>query len=119
MDAASSITLYLARRDAYAEFLSAADAESNVAWYRKDGRYPDETEAVAAVDRAYAATRVAFNVIDVEGVGPVKEARTVLERLAAMHKDGGGNPDWKDFKAARESFVVAANDYLKAMRGEE
>ncbi|EFL23580.1 hypothetical protein SSOG_03294 [Streptomyces himastatinicus ATCC 53653] len=119
MDAASSITLYLARRDAYAEFLSAADAESNVAWFRKDGRFSDGTEAVAAVDRAYAATRAAFNVIDVEGIGPVKEARTVLEQLAAMHRDGGVNPDWKDFKAARESFVVAANRYLKGMRGED
>jgi putative transposase len=59
MPDAPTIALYLARRDAYAAFLTAADAECNVAWHRKDGRYTDEGEAVAEVDRAYAATRAA------------------------------------------------------------
>ncbi|WP_405795422.1 hypothetical protein [Streptomyces sp. NBC_01506] len=108
----TSEVLYLARRDAYAAFLTAADAESNVAWHRLDGRFVDGASAVAAVDTAYAATRAAFNVIAVEGVGPVEEARTVLELLAAMHKDGGLAPDWKGFKTAREAFVVAASGFL-------
>jgi hypothetical protein len=119
MTDASVIALYIARRDAYAAFLTAADAESNVAWYRKEGRYGDGAEAVAEVDRAYAATRAAFNVIDVAGVGPVKEARAVLESLATMHRDGGTNPDWKDFKTARENFVAAAGSHLRGMLGEE
>ncbi|MEU9747155.1 hypothetical protein [Streptomyces niveus] len=97
----SSELLYVARRDAYAAFLTAAaDAESSVAWHRLDGRFPDGGAAVAAV----------------EGVGPVGEARETLERLAAMHKDGGLAPDWKAFKAAREAFVVAAAEFLKASR---
>ncbi|MEV4999068.1 hypothetical protein ACFVTT_10640 [Streptomyces niveus] len=112
----SSELLYVARRDAYAAFLTAADAESNVAWHRLDGRFPDGGAAVAAVDAAYAATRAAFNVIAVEGVGPVGEARETLERLATMHKDGGLAPDWKAFKAAREAFVVAAAEFLKSGR---
>ncbi|MEV7088393.1 hypothetical protein AB0O07_21310 [Streptomyces sp. NPDC093085] len=109
----ASDILYLARRDAYAAFLTAADAESRVAWYRVEGRYADEAEALAAVDTAYVATRAAFNVIDVEGVGPVKEARAVLERLAALNRSGNRNPEWKDFKASRESFVEAASAFLR------
>ncbi|SHN16496.1 hypothetical protein [Actinacidiphila paucisporea] len=112
-----STALYLARRDAYAAFLTAADAESHVAWFREDGRYPDEAAAVAAVDRAYAVTRAAFNVIEVEGVGPAAQGRTLLERLAALHKDGGARPDWKDVKQAREAFVGAAQDALRELRG--
>ncbi|MFI9721559.1 hypothetical protein ACIHFE_18210 [Streptomyces sp. NPDC052396] len=113
------VTLYLARRDAYAEFLSAADAESQVAWFRSDGRYKEDAEAIAAVDTAYAATRAKFNVIDVESVGPIKEARAVLEQLQAMHKDGGKSPDWHDFKQAREEFVKSAGDFLRGMVGEK
>ncbi|WTK83425.1 hypothetical protein OG292_13400 [Streptomyces sp. NBC_01511] len=108
--------LYLARRDAYAAFLTAADAESNVAWHRLDGRFADVGSAVAAVDAAYAATRAAFNVIAVEGVGPVGEGCTVLESPAAMHKDGGLSPDWNGFKTAREAFVVAASGFLMESR---
>jgi len=111
--------LYLARLDLYARFLTAVDAESHVVWHRQDGRYADEREAIDAVDRAYAATRAAFNAIDLEGVGPHKEARLVLEQLKAMHKDSGRHPDWKDFKAAREAFVATTGAYLKALRGDE
>lgn len=111
-----SAALYLARRDAYAGFLTAADAESNVAWFREDGRYADEAAAVAAVDRAYAATRAAFTVIEVEGVGPVAQARALLEQLAALHKDGGARPDWKDVKVAREAFVEASQAALGELR---
>jgi hypothetical protein len=111
--------LYLARLDMYSRFLTAADAESHVVWHRQDGRYAGEREAVDAVDTAYAATRAAFNAIDLEGVGPHKEARVVLDRLRAMHQDGGSSPDWKDFKAAREAFVAAASAHLKALRGED
>lgn len=114
--AEESPTLYLARRDAYAAFLTAADTESNVAWFREDGRYADEGAAVAAVDRAYAATRAAFNVIEVEGVGPVAQARVLLKRLAALHKANSGRPDWKDVKQAREAFVGAAQEALRELR---
>lgn len=112
-----SPVLYLACRDAYAAFLTAADAESNVAWFRVDGRYADTAEAVAAVDRVYAATRAAFNVIEVEGIGPVEEGRALLEQLAALHKGGGAQPDWKSVKTARETFVTAAAGHLQHMRG--
>ncbi|MFD7894325.1 hypothetical protein ACFV0C_09665 [Streptomyces sp. NPDC059568] len=114
----TSDILYLARRDAYAAFLTAADAESNVAWHRVDGRFADDGQVVAAIDAAYAATRGAFNLIDVEGVGPVKEARTLLEQLAALNKDGNERPDWKNYKAARELFVEAASAYLRGMARE-
>ncbi|MFH8469605.1 hypothetical protein [Streptomyces sp. NPDC017991] len=110
------VTLYLARRDAYAAFLTAADAESNVAWHRVDGRYADERAAVAAVDEAYAAARGAFTVIEVEGLGPVEEGHAVLAQLAAMHKDHGSTPDWKAFKVARENFLRAATGCLQSMR---
>ncbi|MFI1413808.1 hypothetical protein ACH4Y0_28365 [Streptomyces sp. NPDC020707] len=112
------VSLYLARRDAYAAFLAAADAESHVAWHRVDGRYADESAAVAAVDAAYAATRGAFTVIEVEGIGPVEEGHAVLTQLAAMHKGHGSNPDWKAFKGAREEFLRAATGCLQAMRDE-
>lgn len=108
--------LYLARLENYARFLSAADAESDAVRHRQDGRYGDEYEAAAAVDHAGAATRAAFNAIDLEGVGPYKEARVVLDRLRAMHRDGGLHPDWEDFKAVREAFAVAASDHLKILR---
>jgi hypothetical protein len=106
-----SPALYLARRDAYAAFLAAADAEAHVAWFRGDGRYADEAAAVAAVDRAYAATR-----IEVEGLGPAPEGRVLLAGLAALHRDGGARPDWKAFKAAREGFVAAARAALQGFR---
>ncbi|QNP71507.1 hypothetical protein IAG44_20120 [Streptomyces roseirectus] len=110
--------LYLARLDMYARFLTAVDAESHVVWHRQDGRYADEREAIDAVDRAYAATRAAFNPIDLEGTGPHKEARLLLEQLKALHRDGGENPDWKSFKAARETFVTAAKGCLEELRDE-
>lgn len=111
--------LYLARLDMYARFLTAVDAESHVVWHRQDGRYASEHEAIDAVDHAYAATRAAFNPIGLEGIGPHKEARLLLDQLKAMHEDGGRNPDWKDFKAAREAFTATAGAYLRALRGEE
>lgn len=101
-------------RDAHAAFLAAADA--HVAWFRVDGRYADEVAAVAAVDRAYAVTRGAFAVIEVEGVGPAREGRVLLDGLAALHRDGGARPDWKAFKAAREDFVAAARAALQELR---
>ncbi|MFJ8941013.1 hypothetical protein ACIRL0_35760 [Streptomyces sp. NPDC102365] len=110
------VSLYLARRDAYAAFLAAADAESDVAWHRVDGRHPDESAAVAAVDAAYATTRGAFTLIEVEGTGPVAEGSAVLTQLAAMHKEHGSNPDWKAFEEAREAFLLAATGCLQAMR---
>ncbi|WP_446462765.1 hypothetical protein [Streptomyces sp. BRA346] len=125
MHDASVISLYLARRDAFAEFLNAVDAECQVAWHRSDGRFktadgqPDEAAAVSAVDGAYLASRATFNVIDLMGVGPVKEARTLVERTSALHKDGGTDPNWYDFKKAREEFLTAATGYLKGMLGEE
>lgn len=120
MDSSAIVALYLARRNSYADFLTAADAESSVIWYRSDGRYkntdgtPDTAAAVAAVDEAYTATRVAYNVIDVEGIGPVKEGRAVVEALAAMHKTPE-DPSWYDFKKAREAFTAAATAHLKSL----
>ncbi|MFI0944314.1 hypothetical protein [Streptomyces sp. NPDC021020] len=111
-----SPALYLARRDAYAAFLAAADAEAHVAWFRGDGRYADEVAAVAAVDQAYAATRRAFALIEIEGVGPAAEARVLLDGVAGLHRDGGARPDWKAFKAAREGFVAAARGALQGHR---
>jgi hypothetical protein len=108
--------LYLARREAYAALLAAADAEAHVAWFRVDGRYADEATAVAAVDEAYAATRRAFAVVEIEGVGPAPEARALLDGLAGLHRDGGARPDWKEFKAAREGFVEAARSALQGFR---
>lgn len=110
----TDIALYLARRDAYASFLSAADAESNVTHRRVDGRFADQTEAVAAADRAYEVTRAAFNLIEIEGAGPISEARSVLQGLAAMHREAD-NPDLSKFKAAREEFVRRASEDLKGM----
>lgn len=108
--------LYLARLEHYSRFLSAADAESDAVRHRQDGRYVHEYEAESAVDHAGAATRAAFNAIDLEGIGPYKEARVMLDRLRAMHRDGGVNPDWEDFKAVREAFAVAASDHLELLR---
>lgn len=124
MPDSSVIPLYLARRDAFAAFLSAVDAESQVAWHRSDGRFTtadgerDEVAAVAAVDAAYLTSRATFNVIDLMGVGPVKEARALVERAAALHK-GGGKPNWHGYKKAREEFLAAATSHLKGMLGEE
>ncbi|MFF5567258.1 hypothetical protein ACFY7Z_21920 [Streptomyces sp. NPDC012623] len=121
MHDASVIPLYLARRDAFADFLSAVDAESQVAWHRADGRFrasdgaPDDLAAVAAVDAAYLRTRSAFNVIDLEGVGPVKEARVLVEQVSGLHKEGGGNPDWYEYKRAREAFLTAATGHLRGL----
>ncbi|MGA4839924.1 hypothetical protein [Streptomyces sp. G45] len=115
MDDTSKITLYLARRDAYAEFLNAVDAERTVIWYREAGRYEDGRAAVAAVDRAYDVTRAKFNVIDLEGVGPVKEGRALVERLREMERGDPSRPNWADFKKAREEFVSAASRYLKGL----
>lgn len=74
---------------------------------------------MTAVDRAYAVTRAAYNLIDVEGIGPTTEARTLVEALAALHTAGEGGPDWKQFKAAREAFLSAATTTLRNMRGDD
>ncbi|MBW1600990.1 hypothetical protein JJV70_02490 [Streptomyces sp. JJ66] len=115
------IALYLARRDAYAAYLSAAEAECGVAHHRIDGRFANDTEAVAAVDQAYAATRAAFNVLAVEGedTGPVKQARTLNEVLRTLHSGGGHHPDWAAFRDARDAFLAAAADHLKSFRIED
>ncbi|MFE1770601.1 hypothetical protein [Streptomyces sp. NPDC059008] len=121
MDDTATVALYLARRDTYAALLNAVDDELRIAWHRCDGRYttpdgqPDEAAAVGDVDRAYVNSRAKFNVIDLEGVGPVKEARALVERAAALHKGGGTEPNWADFKRAREAFVTAASRYLKTL----
>ncbi|WP_405616308.1 hypothetical protein [Streptomyces sp. NBC_01508] len=96
-----------------------------MAWHRGDGRFktpdgePDEVAAVAAVDSAYLATRAAFNVIDLEGVGPAKEARALVERVSALHWGDGQDPRWYDCKKAREEFLAAAAGYLKGMLDED
>lgn len=112
------VALYLARRDAFAALLAAADAESATAWHRVDGRFTGRDAAVAAIeaiDAVYVATRAAFTVIEVEGISPVQEAQTMLDRLADMHTDDGTAPDWKEYKIAREAFVAAAQRHLRAL----
>ncbi|MDT3396919.1 hypothetical protein RKE29_09720 [Streptomyces sp. B1866] len=71
------VALYLARRDAYAAFLAAVDAET-----------------------------------------PVAEARAPVERAAALHRDGGREPDWYEVKKARAEFLAAATGHLRSVRGE-
>lgn len=113
------ITLYLARRDAYAAFLTAVDAERTVIWHRQAGRHPSSQEALEAVDHAYDATRGAYNVIDGEGVGPVKEGRALLEQLSAMESGDLGNPDWHGYHKAREAFLSAATKHLGGLLPED
>ncbi|GAU67707.1 putative hypothetical protein [Streptomyces sp. NBRC 110611] len=115
MNDSAVITLYLARRDAYAAFLNAVDEERTVIWHREAGRYETDAAAIAAIDRVYDVTRARFNVIDLEGVGPVKEGRALVERLADMEKGDPKQPAWADFKKAREDFVSAASRYLQGL----
>ncbi len=45
------------------------------------------------------------------------ETALYLERLRAMHQDGGRNSDRNGFEAASDAFAAAASDHLKAIRG--
>ncbi|PJN34465.1 hypothetical protein CG747_39660 [Streptomyces sp. CB02959] len=91
---ASATDLYLSRRDAYAAFLSAADDESSVCWWKADGQYPSVDATRQAQDAAYAATRDAFNRIVVEPVGPHKEAHAVIEQIRQLGRAGTEEQDW-------------------------
>ncbi|MGD3106752.1 hypothetical protein [Streptomyces sp. YGL11-2] len=109
---ATTLDLYLARRDAYAAFLSAADAESSVCWRKADGQYPSPDSTREAQDAAYAITRDAFNRILVEPVGPHKEAQAVVEQIRILGRADQDAQDWVAFKKAREVFVEAARACL-------
>ncbi|MEV5122311.1 hypothetical protein AB0K49_05845 [Streptomyces decoyicus] len=109
--------LYLARRDAYAEFLSAADAESSVCWRKADGQYAGPEETTAAQDAAYVVTRDSYNRILVEPVGPHKEAQALIEQIRLLGRATKEEQDWIGFKKAREVFVDAARMCLKDSLG--
>ncbi|MEU5425170.1 hypothetical protein AB0H73_06130 [Streptomyces olivoreticuli] len=109
-----SMALYLARRDAYAGLLSAIDEEKDVAWRKVVGRYPNGDSLLAALDAAHKVTREAFNVVDVEEIGPHKEARALIEQLGALRKaETESDQKWVEYKKAREVYVDAARQYLK------
>ncbi|MEV0370001.1 hypothetical protein AB0I10_09275 [Streptomyces sp. NPDC050636] len=105
--------IYLAHRETYAAFLTATDAEARVDWHRWRGDYAGSREALTATDKAYTATQAAFNMIDLEGVGPVAEAETLLACIRFMHEQEA-EPDgiWETFKAYRAAFVEAARKHL-------
>ncbi|WP_128505892.1 hypothetical protein [Streptomyces inhibens] len=105
--------LYLSRRDAYADFLSATDEESSVCWRKADGQYADPGAATAAQDAAYAVTRDAYNRILVEPVGPHKEALALVEQIRLLGRASKDDQDWVSLKKAREVFVDAARVCLK------
>ncbi|MFB7633679.1 hypothetical protein ACFC0M_22440 [Streptomyces sp. NPDC056149] len=109
---ATASDLYSSRRDTYAAFLSAADAESSVCWRKADGQYPSPDAAREAHDAAYAVTRDVFNRILIEPVGPHKEAQAVIERIRLLGRAGKDEQDWVAFKRAREVFVEAARACL-------
>ncbi|MFI9046911.1 hypothetical protein [Streptomyces sp. NPDC053427] len=105
--------LYLSRRDAYADFLSATDEESSVCWRKADGQYPNPEAATAAQDAAYAVTRDAYNRILVEPVGPHKEAQALVEQIRLLGRASKEEQDWLNLKKAREVFVDSARACLK------
>ncbi|MEU9112159.1 hypothetical protein AB0D04_10260 [Streptomyces sp. NPDC048483] len=113
MSTPTPLALYLARRDAYAEFLSAADQESSVCYWEAQGRYETPEAATSARDDAYAATRDACNRITVEPTGPQKEALALVEQLRHLGRTGANDQDWVSFKKAREVFVDACRMHLK------
>ncbi|WP_399086992.1 hypothetical protein ACGH2B_09530 [Streptomyces sp. BBFR2] len=105
--------MYLARRDAYAAFLTASDAEGAVIWRRTEGRYDSPEDALAATRESYAATQAAFNVLDVEGVGPVEQARDLRDQLRDLHRlDTVPDGAWEAYTTARAAFVHAARGFL-------
>ncbi|MFF2922896.1 hypothetical protein ACFVTP_10910 [Streptomyces celluloflavus] len=118
MSTSFPLALYLARRDAFAAFLSAADQESSVCYWESEGRYGTPEEATAARDEAYAVTRDACNLITVEPTGPHKEAQALVEQLRHLGRAGTEEQDWVSFKKAREVFIEAARGYLKETQGD-
>ncbi|MFG2098545.1 hypothetical protein [Streptomyces sp. NPDC048612] len=113
MSTPTTLTLYLARRDAYTAFLSAADQESSVCYWEAEERYETPEAAVTARDEAYAVTRDAFNRITVEPTGPHKEAEALVEQLRCLGRADTQEQDWVSFKKAREVFVNACRMHLK------
>lgn len=105
--------IYLAHRETYAAFLTAADAEARVDWHRWRGEFTDRREALARTDAAYTRTQAAFNMIDLEGVGPVEEAAALVACVRSMHIEES-EPDgiWESFTAFRAAFVQAARRHL-------
>lgn len=83
-----------------------------VAHRRVDGRFADRTEAVAAADGANEVTGAVFDLTGIEGVGPISEARSALQGLAATHRESE-NQELTEFRAAREEFVRRPSEDLK------
>ncbi|MFF0506148.1 hypothetical protein ACIQU8_09930 [Streptomyces griseus] len=105
--------VYLAQRQTYAAFLTATDAEARVAWHRWRGDYPDREQALARTDAAYTRTQAEFNVIDLDGLAPVEEARALVECIRSMHTvDDEPEGVWARYTALRTAFVEAARQRL-------
>ncbi|AIA05365.1 hypothetical protein SAZ_26160 [Streptomyces noursei ZPM] len=105
--------IYLAHRETYARFLTATDAEARCDWHRWRGDYAEKREAVAAIDAAYTTTQSAFNLIDLEGIGPSKEAEQLVACIRFMHEqDEEPEGIWETFKGYRAQFVEAAREHL-------
>lgn len=117
MNTPTTLTLYLARRDAYAAFLSAADQESSVCYWEAEARYETSEAAISARDEAYAVTRDTCNRIMVEPTGPQKEAEALVEQLRRLGRADAQEQDWVSFKKAREVFVNACRMHLQEVLG--
>ncbi|MCZ0993822.1 hypothetical protein ACH4YO_39095 [Streptomyces noursei] len=106
--------IYLAHRETYARFLAAADAEARCDWRRWRGDYTKD-EALKATDRAYTETQSAYNLIDLEGIGPAAEAERLTACVRFMHEqDEEPEGIWETFKGYRAAFVEAARIHLGA-----
>ncbi|MHC0434042.1 hypothetical protein ACX6XY_28320 [Streptomyces sp. O3] len=105
--------VYLAHRATYAAFLTATDAEARVCWHRWRGDYTDKQWALTETDAAYTRTQSEFNMIDLEGLGPVEEARALVDCIRAMHTEDT-EPDgvWERYTRLRTAFVEAAREHL-------
>lgn len=92
---------------------TATDAEARCDWHRWRGDYAEKREAVAAIDAAYTTTQSAFNLIDLEGIGPSKEAEQLVACIRFMHEqDEEPEGIWETFKGYRAQFVEAAREHL-------
>ncbi|MET9219300.1 hypothetical protein ACIOC1_19635 [Streptomyces sp. NPDC088197] len=109
------LTIYLAHRDDYADFLTATDEEASVVWHRRQGDHTDRADLLERTEAAYGRTQAALNVLDIEGGGPLTEAKALVGRIRSFY-DMDEIPDsaWEEYKAARSRYVTAARESLAA-----
>jgi len=108
-------TIYLAHRDDYADFLTATDEEASVVWHRRRGDYTDKADILARTEAAYGRTQAALNVLDIEGGGPLAEAKALVGCIRAFYEtEEVADSAWDAYKAARARYVSAARDCLAA-----